>query len=545
MGPSGAGKTTLLASLARLTEPVAGSIRLNGVELSKGDMSKIASFVPQVDPLPVMLTTGEYISFSCALRLDACMSAREKNLMATRIIEDLELADSRDVLISKISGGERKRVSIAAEIITQPRILFLDEPTTGLDSSSAFRVIQSIKVAAHHSIVLCSIHQPAITLYDLFTHVIFLTEGRTAFSGSLDAAKTFFQSEGYNCPHGFDEAEYYIRILSARHSEDLGTDLHRNNAEKICDAYSRSTSSDFSWKIEEGPLGFQIENIQKSSNWFVQFHWLTWRYYLENRRTIINGSVAFLYYAVSIVLVGVFYIGIDTERQSGVKDAMGMLYMTGTELVYSSTYTVLYEVQSEIPIYLRERKFYSPSAYYLAMLFSWMPKVLLKSLFLTISILVIFKYKVMTISMFLEYLAATTACGVCASAYGIMMSCHFADVNVASSIMAPIDLLALLMAGVFYNLRNSSGIASWLKYLSIFHYSHELMAVIHWSRIKRIQCDVEHLPCSKTGSEVLAEYGYSQGDLGFTVGGLFILTGATLFMGFLGVMRRRTIKSLY
>ncbi|XP_015119096.1 protein brown [Diachasma alloeum] len=547
MGPSGAGKTTLLATLARLTDPAAGSIRLNGVELSKGDMSTIASFVPQFDPLPAMLTTGEYISFFCALKLDKCTSARERSFLAMRIIEELGLLDSRDVLISKISGGERKRVSIAAEMVTKPRILFLDEPTTGLDSCSALRVIQSIKIATSDSIVLCSIHQPGITLYNLFSHVVFLTEGRTAFFGSLENAKIFFQREGYNCPHGFDEAEYYIKVLSSRHSEDLmADDLDRNNAEGICNAYSRSSFSDFSEKIGEGPVGFEIENIEKSSaRWFTQVNWLAWRYYLENIRAMMNGLIAFFYYAISIVLIGIFYIGIDTERQSGVKDTMGMLYMTGTELVYSSAYTVLYEVQSEIPIYLRERRFYGPTAYYLAMVFSWVPKVMAKSLFLTTSIILILRYDEGTFFIFLEYFVATTACGICASAYGIMIACHIERVSVAIDIMAPINLLAMLMAGVFYNLRTLSWVAGWLKYLSIFHYSHEMMAIIHWSRVARIECDTKHLPCFESGADVLAEYGYSQRDWWGNAGGLLALTGGAFFVGFLGALRRRVVKSLY
>ncbi|XP_063979938.1 protein scarlet-like [Diachasmimorpha longicaudata] len=547
MGPSGAGKTTLLATLARLNEPVAGSIHLNGVELSKDDMSKVAGFVPQLDPLPVMLTTAEYISFACALKLDKCTSARDRSLLALGIIEDLDLSNCRDVLISNISSGQRKRVSIAAEMITKPRILFLDEPTTGLDSYSALRVIQSIKIATRNSIVLCSIHQPGIALYNLFSDVVFLAEGRTAFFGSLANARTFFQSEGYNCPHGFDEAEYYIKILSAPRSEDIeARDLDRNEAERICDSYRLSPFSDFAEKIGGGPVGFKIDNHEKSSaQWFVQFNWLAWRYYLANIRAIMKELIAFFYYAISIALIGIFYIGIDTERQSGVRDAMGMLYMTGTELVYSSAYTVLYEVQSEIPIYLRERKFYSPSAYYLAMVFCWVPKVMMKSLFLTILIMLILRYDDGVFLIFLEYFLVTTACGVCALAYGIMMACHTEGVNLAVSIMAPIDLLTMLMAGVFYNLRTLSWISGWLKYLSIFHYSHEMMAIIHWSRVAGIGCDMKHLPCVVSGAEVLAEYGYSQEGLWTNAGGVLALTGGMFFIGFLGVFKRRILQALY
>lgn len=97
-------------------------------------------------------------------------------------------------VLKGISGGERKRLSFAAEVLTNPSLMFCDEPTSGLDSFMALNVVQVLKTMAHNGkTVVCTIHQPSSELYALFDKILLLSEGRVAFLGSPEEAESFFK----------------------------------------------------------------------------------------------------------------------------------------------------------------------------------------------------------------------------------------------------------------------------------------------------------------------------------------------------------------
>lgn len=109
------------------------------------------------------------------------------------LLADLGLIESRRSKLSILSGGERKRVSLAVQLLTEPSILFCDEPTTGLDSYSATVVVKTLKdLVARGRIVICSLHQPASGLLDLFHEVLLLATGKAAFQGTVIDATSFF-----------------------------------------------------------------------------------------------------------------------------------------------------------------------------------------------------------------------------------------------------------------------------------------------------------------------------------------------------------------
>ncbi|PBC30225.1 ABC transporter ATP-binding protein/permease wht-3 [Apis cerana cerana] len=147
--------------------------------------------------------------------MDRRLRANFRRQRITILLRELGLAKCTSTKLSALSGGERKRVTLAVELLTEPSILFCDEPTTGLDSYGAMTVVRTLReVAASGRIVICSLHQPASGLLKIFHEVLLLSGGRVAFQGSSIDAMEFFDSLNLPCPPTFNSAEFYVSQLS-------------------------------------------------------------------------------------------------------------------------------------------------------------------------------------------------------------------------------------------------------------------------------------------------------------------------------------------
>lgn len=162
MGPSGAGKTSLLDLLAGRHPSsqhshgparVEGQISVNGHALTAAEMQSISGYVTQHDVLPGMMTVREHLLFHARLRMGDATPLHAKQRRVKEVMVQLGLDHIQDSIIGDefvrgVSGGEKRRVSIASELLTLPAVLFLDEPTTGLDSANAMNVVQIISEVA-------------------------------------------------------------------------------------------------------------------------------------------------------------------------------------------------------------------------------------------------------------------------------------------------------------------------------------------------------------------------------------------------------------
>ncbi|KAK4419589.1 ABC transporter G family member 15 [Sesamum alatum] len=222
MGPSGSGKSTLLDSLAgRLARNIVmtGNILVNGKKrrLDYG----VVAYVTQDDLLLGTLTVRETITFSAHLRLPSSMTKQEIKGIVDGTIMELGLQDCADHQVGNwqlrgLSGGEKKRLSIALEILTRPRLLFLDEPTSGLDSASAFFVIQTIKnLARDGRTVISSIHQPSSEVFALFDDLYLLSGGETVYFGEAKMAVKFFAEAGFPCPSRRNPSDHFLRCINS------------------------------------------------------------------------------------------------------------------------------------------------------------------------------------------------------------------------------------------------------------------------------------------------------------------------------------------
>ncbi|KJH50062.1 ABC transporter, ATP-binding protein [Dictyocaulus viviparus] len=241
MGASGAGKTTLLNRfLARNLKglEVEGSVLVNGNEIGR-QITAISGYAQQEEMFIGTLTVREYLSIQAVLRTTLPKKQRESRVGA--ILSELGLTKCQHTRIGivgvrkGISGGEARRLTFACEMLSNPALLFCDEPTTGLDSFMAENVVTVLSnLAKGGRTVVCTIHQPASQLFLMFDRVMLLASGRTAFFGTPKDCIKFFDDCGYPCPHNYNPADLLIHTLAIIPNEEEACRVRVN---QICDAF--------------------------------------------------------------------------------------------------------------------------------------------------------------------------------------------------------------------------------------------------------------------------------------------------------------------
>ncbi|GAA6037205.1 hypothetical protein JCM8097_008619 [Rhodosporidiobolus ruineniae] len=239
LGASGAGKSTFLDLLARRNKrgTASGEILVNGRAVPEAEYRRVVGFVDQEDTLMGTLTVYETVLTSALLRLPKDMSFEDKRMRTLETMHELGILGIRDSRIGEsgqrsISGGEKRRVSIACELVTSPSILFLDEPTSGLDSYNAFNVVDSLAQLAksYKRTVVFTIHQPQSNIVALFDKLVLLAKGKVVYSGRADGAQGYFEGIGQPCPPGYNIADYLIDVTMQNDKASSSSDISVQDA---------------------------------------------------------------------------------------------------------------------------------------------------------------------------------------------------------------------------------------------------------------------------------------------------------------------------
>ena len=208
MGPAGAGKTTFLKSLNGYTPPATGRVLFNGADLYRfyDRFRTQMSYVPQDDIVHAQLTVREALYFSAKLRTD--LTDTEIDLRIDKVLEGLGILDKKNTVIGSpekkvLSGGQRKRVNIAMELINDTPVIFLDEPTSGLSSYDAEGVIEMLKrLSTEGKTIVTTIHQPSVEIFKRFDDLIMISRDRGGcgalayFGPAHPESLEFFDPEG-------------------------------------------------------------------------------------------------------------------------------------------------------------------------------------------------------------------------------------------------------------------------------------------------------------------------------------------------------------
>ena len=269
MGPSGSGKTSLLNAMAlRLRNSLgtkyrpSGRLTFNGATPSDSVVRSVCSYVCQDDDaLLPSLTVRETLRFAAGLRLPSHMSKEEKYHRAEDVLLKMGLKDCADNLVGNdlikgISGGEKRRVSIAVQVLTDPRILLLDEPTSGLDAFTASSIMEVLQGLANEGrTLILTIHQARSDLFKHFGNVLLLARGGSpVYAGAAREMLGYFGRQGYECPQHTNPADFALDMITIDLQQEQREAESRERVKKLIEQWESHMSSDVTTEEQEERL---------------------------------------------------------------------------------------------------------------------------------------------------------------------------------------------------------------------------------------------------------------------------------------------------
>lgn len=195
-GGSGAGKTTFMNCINGFEPATSGQVIVSGNDLYKNysSLKNHIGYVPQQDIVHNDLTLEDMLTYTAKLRLQSDITKEEIQKTVNNVLEMVDLTKEKDTFIKKLSGGQRKRASIAVELVSDPSLFFLDEPTSGLDPEAETHLMHRLKNLSHEKGKTVIVITHTLQNIHLFDKIIFLAPGgKLCFYGSPDEAKAFFE----------------------------------------------------------------------------------------------------------------------------------------------------------------------------------------------------------------------------------------------------------------------------------------------------------------------------------------------------------------
>uniref|UniRef100_A0A0E0QPX2 ABC transporter domain-containing protein n=1 Tax=Oryza rufipogon TaxID=4529 RepID=A0A0E0QPX2_ORYRU len=369
MGISGAGKTTLLDVLAgrKTSGHIHGNITVSGYPKKQETFSRVSGYCEQNDIHSPNLTVYESLMFSAWLRLPAEIDSMARKRFIDEFMELVELFPLKDALVglpglSGLSTEQRKRLTIAVELVANPSIIFMDEPTSGLDARAAAIVMRTVRnIVDMGRTVVCTIHQPSIDIFESFDELFLMKRGGEAiYVGPLGQ---------HSCEliKYFEEDKTWLQSFNM----DAGSDLRNKNLIK-----ELSTPHDGSSDL--------LFPTKYSQTFVIQCLACLWKQRLSYWRNPPYIAVNFFFTVVIALLFGTMFWGVGRKRQSqqALLSAMGSMYSTCFTLGVQNSSSVQPVVNIERTVFYRERAshMYSPLPYALGQVVVELPYIFLQTL---------------------------------------------------------------------------------------------------------------------------------------------------------------------
>ncbi|KAF3639315.1 ABC transporter G family member 37 [Capsicum annuum] len=401
MGVSGAGKTTLLDVLAgrKTSGYVEGEIKVGGYPKVQETFARVSGYCEQTDIHSPQITIEESVIFSAWLRLHPQIDSKTKYEFVREVLETIELDGIKDMLVgmpgvSGLSTEQRKRLTIAVELVANPSIIFMDEPTTGLDARSAAIVMRAVKnIAETGRTIVCTIHQPNIDIFEAFDELILLkTGGRMIYWGSLgqNSCKMIGYFEDISgvpkIQDNYNPATWMLEVTSTSSEAEISIDfaeVYRNSA-------LYQNNEELVKKLTFPPAGSKDLHFpsQFSQNGWGQFKTCFWKQYWSYWRSPSYNLMRSLHMLFASIVFGLLFWdkGTKLDDQQSVFSIFGAMFTAVIFCGISSSSSVLPYVTTERSVLYRERfsGMYASWAYALAQVAIEIPYLLALAIVFTV-----------------------------------------------------------------------------------------------------------------------------------------------------------------
>ena len=519
-GPSGSGKTTLLNTLAGQL-PYSPSLHLEGYITANGSpvpSSKYKTgFVAQEDLFFSQMTVRETLNMAAELRAKESSTAEGRAELVESVIRRLGLSKCADTVIGDaktrgLSGGEKKRLSIACEMIARPQMIMADEPTSGLDAFGAQQAVSALKDLANEgNTVIMSIHQPRSSIFEMLDDICLLTEGRMIYCGPREDVLPYFEKQGFKCPSHFNPAEFLADLVAVDHTSE---ETERESMERIeklaaaCRDSNPAPNAPSPSTLLEPATGMRSAAAQPGCSLPRQIALLlgrSWKQIRRDKATLVSRASSQL--SSAVVFSAIYWkLGM---KQSDIQSRLGLIQVSCIGTAMTSLIKTLNVFPRERTIVQRERgrAAYPVVSYFASKLAAELP---IGALFPALFGAVVYPCTGLAPDpkKFVNFLGILVAESFAAQALGLTVGAVAPSTSAALAIGPAVMLVSIVFGGLFVNVEGVPKPLRWIPRTSLIKHAFEGACINELTGLE-FDCGVDRTgrPRSKTGEEVLADLG--------------------------------------
>ncbi|KAH9560799.1 hypothetical protein CY35_06G126700 [Sphagnum magellanicum] len=468
VGVSGAGKTTLMDVLAgrKTGGYIEGDIRVSGYPKKQETFARISGYVEQTDIHSPQVTVEESLRYSSWLRLPKEVDRATRETFVNEVMDLVELTTLRKALVglpgrTGLSTEQRKRLTIAVELVANPSIIFMDEPTSGLDARAAAIVMRTVRNTVDMGrTVVCTIHQPSIDVFEAFDELLLMKRGGEMIYAGLLGLRSkylvdYFQAIDGVPPirEGYNPATWMLEVTTPAAEIRIGhdfADIYRNSdlyQTHYCFDNCRRTEAVIKELSVPAPGSHDLEfSSQFSRSFLTQVQAALWKQEVSYWRNPYYNAVRFFFSTVCALIFGTAFWNLGSKRgtQQDIFNVMGALYATVIFLGITNASTVQPIVAVERSVFYRERAagMYAPMPYAIAQGLVEIPYILAQAIIYSTITYAMINFQ-WTAAKFFWYLL-----------FMFLTFCYFAFYGMMAIGLTPSQQLAAIISSFFYSLWN-------------------------------------------------------------------------------------------
>lgn len=531
MGPSGSGKTTLLNVLAGqlVASPrlhLSGLLEFNGQP--RANKPYKFAYIRQDDLFFSQLTVRETLSLAAELQLSEDYSVDEREKYVNNLLFKLGLvscAETRvgDAKVRGISGGEKKRLSLACELIASPSVIFADEPTTGLDAFQAEKVMETLRQLAEDGhTVICSIHQPRGSVYYKFDDILLLAEGALVYSGpAREEPLAYFSKFGYSCPDHVNPAEFLADLISIDYSSAESVYSSHKRIDSLVESFSQQSSEILYatplTRREISRNGKKLDKraaVRSKGGWWRQFWLLLKRAWLQASRDGPTNKVRVNMSIASAIIFGSVFWRMG-RSQTSIQDRMGLLQVTAINTAMAALTKTVGVFPKERTIVDRERAkgSYALGPYLLSKLLAEIPIGAAFPLMFGALLYPMARLHP-NLCRFGKFCGVVTVESFAASAMGLTVGAMVPTTEAAMALGPSLMTVFIVFGGYYVNADNTPIIFRWIPRFSLIRWAFQGLCINEFSGLK---FDHEHSFDIQTGEQALERLSFGGSRIRDTV----------------------------